>query len=113
MLEELIDRFGEPPKSVLSLLRVARLKALAHAVYITEIKQTGSLIKLTMFERARINPEKIPMLVAQYKSSLKFNMAENPYFTFDLKMAAWQRSDVLDVVEELISQMRKELITAE
>ena len=50
MLEELIDRFGEPPKSVLSLLRVARLKALAHAVYITEIKQTGSLIKLTMFE---------------------------------------------------------------
>lgn len=92
MLEELIDRFGEPPKSVLSLLRVARLKALAHAVYITEIKQTGSLIKLTMFERARINPEKIPMLVAQYKSSLKFNMAENPYFTFDLKMAAWRRS---------------------
>ena len=38
MLEELIDRFGEPQKSVLSLLRVARLKALAHAVYITEIK---------------------------------------------------------------------------
>ena len=54
--DRLIDRFGEPPKSVLSLLRVARLKALAHAVYITEIKQTGSLLKLTMFERARINP---------------------------------------------------------
>ena len=114
MLEELIDRFGEPPKSVLSLLRVARLKALAHAVYITEIKQTGSLIKLTMFERARINPEKIPMLVAQYKSSLKFNMAENPYFTFDLKNGSLaKKRDVLDVVEELISQMRKELITAE
>ena len=114
MLEELIDRFGEPPKSVLSLLRVARLKALAHAVYITEIKQTGSLIKLTMFERARINPENIPMLVAQYKSSLKFNMAENPYFTFDLKNGSVaKKRDVLDVVEELISQMRKELITAE
>ena len=114
MLEELIDRFGEPPKSVLSLLRVARLKALAHAVYITEIKQTGSLIKLTMFERARINPEKIPELIAQYKSSLKFNMAENPYFTFDLKNGSVaKKRDVLDVVEELISQMRKELITAE
>ena len=114
MLEELIDRFGEPPKSVLSLLRVARLKALAHAVYITEIKQTGSLIKLTMFERARINPEKIPELIARYKSSLKFNMAENPYFTFDLKNGSVaKKRDVLDVVEELISQMRKELITAE
>lgn len=114
MLEELIDRFGEPPKSVLSLLRVARLKALAHAVYITEIKQTGSLIKLTMFERARINAEKIPELIARYKSSLKFNMAENPYFTFDLKNGSLaKKRDVLDVVEELISQMRKELITAE
>ena len=114
MLEELIDRFGEPPKSVLSLLRVARLKALAHAVYITEIKQTGSLIKLTMFERAKINAEKIPELIAQYKSSLKFNMAENPYFTFDLKNGSVaKKRDVLDVVEELISQMRKELITAE
>ena len=30
MLEELIDRFGEPPKSVLSLLRVARLKAVSY-----------------------------------------------------------------------------------
>ena len=27
MLEELIDRFGEPPKSVISPLKVARLKA--------------------------------------------------------------------------------------
>ena len=114
MLEELIDRFGEPPKSVLSLLRVARLKALAHAVYITEIKQTGSLIKLTMFERAKINAEKIPELITQYKSSLKFNMAENPYFTFDLKNGSVaKKRDVLDVVEELVSQMRKELITAE
>ena len=34
---QLIDRFGEPPKSVLSLLRVARLKALAHAVYLSLI----------------------------------------------------------------------------
>ena len=30
MLEELLDRFGEPPKAVLNLLAVAKLKALAH-----------------------------------------------------------------------------------
>ena len=38
MLEELIDRFGEPPKSVISLLNVARLKAAAHSVYIKRNK---------------------------------------------------------------------------
>ena len=41
MLEELVDRFGEPPKSVQNLLAVAELKALAHRAYVTEIKQTG------------------------------------------------------------------------
>ena len=33
MLEELIDRFGEPPKSVQNLLTIARLKAVAHSIY--------------------------------------------------------------------------------
>ena len=104
----MVDTFGT------GKLADDRIVCLLYTSYITEIKQTGSLIKLTMFERARINPEKIPELIAQYKSSLKFNMAENPYFTFDLKNGSVaKKRDVLDVVEELISQMRKELITAE
>ena len=39
MLEELMDRFGEPPKAVQNLLAIANLKALAHRVYVREIKQ--------------------------------------------------------------------------
>lgn len=45
MLEELIDRFGEPPKSVQNLLTIARLKAVAHSVYIKEIVQREDLLK--------------------------------------------------------------------
>ena len=41
MLEELIDRFGEPPKSVQNLLTIARLKAMANHVYVEEVKQQG------------------------------------------------------------------------
>lgn len=48
MLEELIDRFGEPPKAVLNLLAIARLKALAHQGYITEIKQMQREIRITL-----------------------------------------------------------------
>ena len=55
MLEELIDRFGEPPKSVISLLNVARLKAAAHSVYIKEIKQNGQILKITA---SRLNNKK-------------------------------------------------------
>lgn len=60
MLEELLDRFGEPPKAVLNLLTIARLKALAHRSYVTEIKQTGKDMKITLYERAKLNPAGFP-----------------------------------------------------
>ena len=60
MLEELMDRFGEPPKAVENLLAIAALKALAHKVYITEIKQTGKDVKITMFKRAKLDPAGFP-----------------------------------------------------
>lgn len=53
MLEELIDRFGEPPKSVQNLLTIARLKAVAHSVYIKEIVQREDLLKILMYEKQR------------------------------------------------------------
>ena len=48
MLEELIDRFGEPPKSVQNLLTIARLKSLAHSAYIKEVIQKEDSLKLVM-----------------------------------------------------------------
>ena len=53
MLEELMDRFGEPPKAVQNLLAVANLKAMAHRAWLTEIAQKGDQIRFTMFERAK------------------------------------------------------------
>ena len=49
MLEELIDRFGEPPKSVENLLAIAQLKAKAHSCYYTEIKEFTDKIKFTFY----------------------------------------------------------------
>src|SRR5699024_5461529 len=60
MMKELIDRFGEPMKSVLILLEIARMKALAHKAYVVEVKQKGDTVRLQMHERARLNPAKIP-----------------------------------------------------
>ena len=112
MLEELIDRFGEPPKSVISLLKVARLKAAAHSVYIKEIKQNGQILKITMFERAKIDPSGIPDLIAEYRSSLKFMTdQENPYFMLDMANGVKKKQhDVLMVVEELTENIRKFLM---
>ena len=62
MLEELIDRFGEPTKAVLNLLAIARLKALAHQGYVTEIKQLGKDVRITLYEKAKLDPAGIRLL---------------------------------------------------
>ena len=82
MLEELIDRFGEPPKAVLNLLAIARLKALAHQGYITEIKQMQREIRITLYKNAHLNPEGIPPLVAKYRRQLQFKPDKEPKFLF-------------------------------
>ena len=63
MLEELLDRFGEPPRSVLNLLEIASVKALAHSAYVTEVSEKADFIRFTLYEKAAINPAGIPGLV--------------------------------------------------
>ena len=47
MEEELIDRFGDSPKKVGTLLEVAALKARAHKLYVTTIEQKGDMYTFT------------------------------------------------------------------
>ena len=53
MTEELIDRFGDIPKTVQQLLHVAALKNLAHAAYVTAVEQKGDAVRFVMYERRR------------------------------------------------------------
>ena len=87
MMEELIDRFGDIPKKVEKLLEVAKLKALAHSIYLISIEQKGERYIFTMYEKAKVNPLKIPALLDAFKGELQFNAAaENPYFIYQKKM---------------------------
>ena len=112
MLEELIDRFGEPPKAVQNLLRIAVLKGMAHAAGVKEVVQKGDVLRLVLFERAAIDPTKIPMLVDLYNPSLVFTMdTENPYFSYILKANTREAGrDVTEILSELLQTMRKNLI---
>ena len=80
MLEELLDRFGEPTKAVLNLLAIAKMKAIAHQAYVTEIKQIGKEIKITLYEKAKINPAGIPALMDKYRRRLQFKTDKEPKF---------------------------------
>lgn len=83
MLEELLDRFGEPGKAVLNLLAIAKLKAIAHQGYVTEIKQTGKTVRFTLCEKARLNTEGFPALMQKYRRGLQFKNEQEPKFILE------------------------------
>ena len=87
MLEELLDRFGEPPKSVQNLLAVAELKALAHKAYITEIKQTGDLIRMTLYEKSRLQAEGIPAPAEAVRKRSQLQAGDQSLFSAEIPAA--------------------------
>lgn len=109
MLEELIDRFGDPPKAVEDLLAISTLRSLAHSVYVKEITEKSDGIRFVLYERARINPAGIPAMVAFYGDSLKFSVGENPYFTYREAAKSRTRSapDTLTVVKNVLNDIKR------
>ena len=85
MMEELLDRFGNPPRSVCNLLKIAQVKAKAHHVYIKEITQKGKTLRMVMHEHAEIETFKIPEFVKKYDGKLTFTaVGKNPAFSYNM-----------------------------
>lgn len=104
MLEEMIDRFGDLPKSVENLLTLAECKAKAHKCYFTEVAQKGDEVRFTLFERAKVDPVKIPEFVARYGGKMKFYADKKaPCFVYSLKMNSRQKETAVEVIEQILS----------
>lgn len=112
MLEELIDRFGDPPKSVLNLLTIACLKGKAHKLYIREITQKQKEIKLVLYEKALIDPARIPELIQELSPALKFAAdMKNPHFLYTMQVNSMDKNaDVLTALSDLLERMKRILL---
>ena len=115
MLEELIDRFGEPPKSVQNLLTIAYLKAKAHNCFYTEVKEIGKKIKFTFYYQAKINPANIMQMADKYQGTLQFvRDVKAPYFEYDREHQNRKKvSGVLEQVEAILEDTREFLVDNE
>ncbi len=67
LIDELIDRYGEPPKAILGLIQVSLTRNIASRAGISEIKQQGDRIYLYIRTAA---PEQVAALSAAYKNRL-------------------------------------------
>ena len=101
LLDEILDRYGEAPKSVLSLLDVALLRAAASKAGVSDIAQKGGTLKFTL---AVFQPEAIVAVCGQhkYKMRLTLSAGEVPALSLKLKPGA----DVLESALELVEDLR-------
>lgn len=112
IVEELIDRFGDLPKSVENLLFIAKIKTMAHKAYFTEVAQKGETLKFTLYEKAKIDVAKLPEFVASYGNNLKFTAdAKAPYFTYFLKKNSRDKNvDALEILEAFLTEAGEKLL---
>ena len=98
VVDELIDRFGDPPRPVNNLISVALLRGKAAQCGISEISQKGMALNFTL---AEFDLERISRLCGneRYKGKLLFSAGEKPYLSLKVKKG----DDVLKLGERLVS----------
>ena len=108
MLEEMIDRFGEPPRSVQNLLRIALIKAMMHRAYVTDIRQTSDEVRLALFERAELNAARIPELLQseKWRNCLFFRAVPEPQFSLRVRANIKRQKELLQTLQELAEDLQ-------
>ena len=83
-MDELIDRYGEPPRQVNNLISVALLRADAAAADITDIDQKNGCLLFTI---PKFDLRQVSQLCGEdkYKGRLLFSAGEKPYLSLRLK----------------------------
>ena len=100
LLDEMLDRYGEAPRSVMALLDVALLRAAAAKAGVSDISQKKDVLKFTL---AVFRPEALVAVCGQtkYKHRLTIAAGDTPALTLKLKPG----TDVLETAMTLVEDL--------
>ncbi|MBO5247846.1 MAG: transcription-repair coupling factor [Clostridia bacterium] len=103
--DELIDRFGEPPRPVVNLLFIARIRYKAVALGIVKISEYP---KGFLIYPDRVNPKVVSELASVYRRDFLFSAANPPYITLkcekkekDLEQFLGNLAEIIDKCENV------------
>jgi len=101
LIDELMDRYGDPPKSVYALLDVAMLRANAGRAGISEIVQRGDKLKFTI---AHFDPQVLVKVCSgtKYRQRLHLAAGDIPALTLTLR----PKEPVLESAVQLVEDLR-------
>jgi transcription-repair coupling factor (superfamily II helicase) len=100
-IDELIDRFGEPPLEVMRLVNTARLKFLALELNIDLIKEDSGKIKCQFIKAEVVDGSKLVEFSKKYRRKIKIKSAKKPQLFIKI--------DDPDNIDKQLLKMLKEL----
>ncbi len=107
VIDELIDRYGEPPRPVMGLIDIALMRNTASSLGITEITQRNENL---LFYTKSPTMEQIVALSSAYKGRVLFNSTQKPYISVRLlqkEKAPELMSRVLDIMQKAAAEIQQ------
>ena len=104
LLDELIDRYGEPPQPVLRLIDVALLRAEAERIGVCDITQRGSEITLTFAGADAVPVSAVMLLCSLPKNKRRLTLSAGAEPKLLLRLAP--NEDALDTALTLVNDLR-------
>lgn len=101
VIDELIDRFGDVPKSVRSLVDVALLRNTAASLGISEVMQRGEVL---LFYIGGMDFKAVSGLVSRLRGRVMVNAGQKPYFSVKIP----SKRTPLDVMRETLAILTEE-----
>ncbi|MBE6963623.1 MAG: transcription-repair coupling factor [Ruminococcaceae bacterium] len=101
LLDEMLDRYGEAPKSVLALLDVALLRAAAAKAGVSDISQKKDVLKFTL---GIFRPEALVAVCALAKYKFRLTLAAGEVPALSLKLRPGE--DVLETALALVEDLK-------
>ncbi|WP_317855485.1 transcription-repair coupling factor [Chakrabartyella piscis] len=104
MIDEMMDRYGDLPKSVQILLEIVLLKAEANALGIASLVQKRDVVLVGFAETVHFDTEKLTKTIVASKGQYLFTAGAKPYVT--IKLAKQKGVSVIDEIKLLLNQLK-------
>ncbi len=99
MLEEIYDRFGSPPKEVISLIKIMKVRSLLKGLGILKLEKRATKVTFSFSNIASIDSEKLVLIASKDKN---IRIGKNNTISFIL-----EHEEIEDIYEFCASFLRK------
>ena len=99
VLDEIIDRFGNPPEILSNLLEITRIKNMAKAKRLSKVQSKGNSVVFT-YENNNFDDNFLNDLIKKYGTKIKFSSGIKPMVT--LKLDVSTEEEIIKEVKEFL-----------